>query len=34
MGDQYPHQPEITNLYDDPTDEELKRIKEELDFLN
>ena len=30
MSYQYPHQPEATTLYDGPTDEELKRIEEEL----
>ena len=35
MEDQYPHQPEGTNLYDEPSDDDLKRIEDELsDFLD
>ena len=30
MSNQYPYQPEATDLYDGPTDDELKRIEEEL----
>ena len=30
MNNQYPDKPELTNLYDGPTDDELKRIEEEL----
>ena len=30
MSTQYPDQPEATNSYDGPTDDELKRIEEEL----
>ena len=33
MEDQYPIQPEETNLYDGPTDDELKRIEDELSDL-
>ena len=35
MEDQYPYQPEGTNLYDEPSDDDLKRIEDEFgDFLN
>ena len=35
MEDQYPNQPEETNLYDEPSDDDLKRIEDELsDFLD
>ena len=30
MSNQYQHPPEATNSYDGPTDDELKRIEEEL----
>ena len=30
MEDQYPIQPEETNLYDEPSDDDLKRIEDEL----
>ena len=33
MGNQYPIQPEENNLYDGPSDEELKRIEDELSEL-
>ena len=33
MSNQYPDQPEATNSYDGPTDDELKRIEKELDDL-
>ena len=33
MPIQYPNKPEGTNLYDGPTDDELKRIEDELDSL-
>ena len=35
MSNQYSSQPEETDLYDEPTDDELKKIEDELlDFLN
>ena len=35
MQDQYPNQPEDTDLYDEPSDDDLKRIEDEFgDFLN
>ena len=35
MENQYPNQPEDTNLYDEPSDDDLKRIEDELsDFLD
>ena len=30
MEDQYPYQTEETNLYDEPSDDDLKRIEDEL----
>ena len=33
MEDQYPIQPEETNLYDEPSDDDLKRIEDELSDL-
>ena len=30
MKDQYPNQPEDTDLYDEPSDDDLKRIEDEL----
>ena len=33
MPIQYSNKPEDTNLYDGPTDDELKRIEDELDIL-
>ena len=30
MEDQYPNQPEKTNLYDEPSDDDLKRIEDGL----
>ena len=33
MEDQFPHQPEGTNLYDEPTDDELKQIEDKLSDL-
>ncbi len=33
MEDQYPIQPEETNLYDEPSDDDLKRIEDELSVL-
>ena len=30
MEDQYPNQTEETNLYDEPSDDDLRRIEEEL----
>ena len=33
MENQYPNQPDITNLYDGPSDDELKQIEDELDKL-
>ena len=33
MEIKYPTQPEATNLYDGPTDDELKRIEDELSDL-
>ena len=33
MEDQYPNQPEETNLYDEPSDDDLKRIEDELSDL-
>ena len=35
MEDQYPNQPEDTDVYDEPSDDDLKRIEDEFgDFLN
>ena len=34
MSIQYPNQPDLTNLYDGPSDDELKQIEDELDELN
>jgi hypothetical protein len=35
MEDQYPNQPEGTDLYDEPSDDDLKRIEDEFgDYLN
>ena len=33
MEDQYPIQPEETNLYDEPSDDDLKQIEDELSDL-
>ena len=33
MDNQYPIQPEETSLYDGPSDDELKKIEDELDEL-
>ena len=33
MKSQYPNQPDATNLYDGPSDDELKQIEDELDEL-
>jgi len=33
MENSYPHQTEVTNLYDGPTDDELRRIEDELSEL-
>ena len=33
MKDQNPNQPDVTNLYDGPSDDELKQIEDELDEL-
>ena len=30
MEDQYPNQPEVTDVYDEPSDDDLKRIEDEL----
>ena len=30
MEDRYPNQPEDTDLYDEPSDDDLRRIEEEL----
>ena len=30
MEDQYPNQPEETDLYDEPSDDDIKRIENEL----
>ena len=30
MEDRYPNQPEDTDLYDEPSDDDLKRIEDEL----
>ena len=30
MEDQYPNQPEDTDLFDEPSDDDLKRIEDEL----
>ena len=35
MEDQYPNQPEDTDVYDEPSDDDLKRIEDEYgDYLN
>ena len=35
MENQYPNQPEDANLYDEPSDDDLKQIEDELsDFLD
>ena len=35
MEDQYPNQPEDTDIYDEPSDDDLKRIEDEFgDYLN
>ena len=35
MEDQYPNQPEDTDVYDEPSDDDLKRIEDEFgDYLN
>ena len=35
MEDQYPNQPEGTDVYDEPSDDDLKLIEDEFgDFLN
>ena len=33
MENQYPNQTDVTNLYDEPSDDELKQIEDELDEL-
>ena len=33
MENKYPNQPDVTNLYDGPSDDELKQIEDELDEL-
>ena len=33
MENQYPNHPDVTNLYDGPSDDELKQIEDELDEL-
>ena len=30
MEDQYPNQPEVTDVYDEPSDDDLKRIEYEI----
>ena len=33
MENQHPNEPDVTNLYDGPSDDELKQIEDELDGL-